>query len=656
MTRSDSPKEDKNLPASDEEDVFSDEEDDFSDEKDDFSELESDTDFDKMKKVIVGTVECKPSNGEKSQDRFSYAKKHFCLYCNKAFLNLARHLEFVHSTEKEVIEFSRMIPRCQERLKAVSILRNRGNFIHNLEVLRKQEGILIVTRRPMVETHATHFYPCPMCLGFYSKCELHRHRCPAGESKNKSKISLQSSKSLLLGSLGELDCDVAELLSKMRDDSIGTIAMNDHVIKLFGMTLMKKHEKGTQDRMIRERIRQISRFVDRVRNTNMGMEKAMLIDILKPCYFDVIIKAVTSLAENPGTGLRESKCLPLKLGHTIKKCLDLLKGQAIRWQDKTLQKEVEDLKYLMESEWADKVSSKQLKRIYHAKLNRIEVIPTTEEVKKFMTGLSLEFEDAFAAAQRNQTVSNGRRLAKVILAQIIAFNKRRAGETAKTEISDFESLKNADQVNEEIFASFSEQDRQVAKSHYLIHIKRKRGRHVPIILTESMKVACEFLLKNRVAFGNLSENIYLFASPGRMGYISTACKIMKDFNNQFQTKNVTSTGLRKHLATSIQSLNLQDGEQDSVACHLGHDIRVHRGFYRKQDRAIELGTIAKLLHASEHGKIHTNKGKTLAELTVQEALQVQFGHEIEEDEDEIEGSQSAMEDEFDENYIEKTRI
>ncbi|KAH3755848.1 hypothetical protein DPMN_190547 [Dreissena polymorpha] len=45
-------------------------------------------------------------------------------------------------------------------------------------------------------------------------------------------------------------------------------------------------------------------------------------------------------------------------------------------------------------------------------------------------------------------------------------------------------------------------------------------------------------------------------------------------------KRLRSTKLRKHIATMTQLFNLPENEIDILAKILGHDIRVHREFYR----------------------------------------------------------------------------
>jgi hypothetical protein len=51
-----------------------------------------------------------------------------------------------------------------------------------------------------------------------------------------------------------------------------------------------------------------------------------------------------------------------------------------------------------------------------------------------------------------------------------------------------------------------------------------------------------------------------------------------------------------------------------VARHMGHELAVHRKFYRLQDDVIELAKISKLLLAVESGQAHHFKGMSLDDL------------------------------------------
>lgn len=65
-----------------------------------------------------------------------------------------------------------------------------------------------------------------------------------------------------------------------------------------------------------------------------------------------------------------------------------------------------------------------------------------------------------------------------------------------------------------------------------------------------------------------------------------------------------------------QVVNLTENESDWLARHLGHNIRVHRDFYRLQESAVELTKVSRLLLAVDSGKIKQFSGQKLDDITV----------------------------------------
>ncbi|XP_045076268.1 uncharacterized protein LOC121566168 isoform X2 [Coregonus clupeaformis] len=79
---------------------------------------------------------------------------------------------------------------------------------------------------------------------------------------------------------------------------------------------------------------------------------------------------------------------------------------------------------------------------------------------------------------------------------------------------------------------------------------------------------------------------------------------------------LTSTRLRKQVATLSTLLNLKENEMDQLATFLGHDIRVHREFYRLPESTLQLAKVSKLLIAIEKGRLPYLQGKGLDDIEV----------------------------------------
>lgn len=84
---------------------------------------------------------------------------------------------------------------------------------------------------------------------------------------------------------------------------------------------------------------------------------------------------------------------------------------------------------------------------------------------------------------------------------------------------------------------------------------------------------------------------------------------------------LTGTRLRKHVGTMMTLLNLRDHELDAVADFMGHDIRVHRRFYRLSSEPMQLAKISKVLINMERGNIDKMKGLNLDEVQVDDLVE-----------------------------------
>nr|CAI5849483.1 unnamed protein product [Callosobruchus analis] len=78
------------------------------------------------------------------------------------------------------------------------------------------------------------------------------------------------------------------------------------------------------------------------------------------------------------------------------------------------------------------------------------------------------------------------------------------------------------------------------------------------------------------------------------------------------------TKLRKYVATVSQLFNMSENEYDWLARHLGHDIRVHREFYRLHESAVELTKISRLLIAVDKGEANRFAGKRIEDISIEE--------------------------------------
>ena len=150
----------------------------------------------------------------------------------------------------------------------------------------------------------------------------------------------------------------------------------------------------------------------------------------------------------------------------------------------------------------------------------------------------------------------------------------------------------------------------------MVEIMDKRERKVPVILTSEMTRSIDLLIKTRKAVAIQERNPYV--NRQSLQYMR-AWDCLRKFSTQCEPSlsnpaNVTSTKLRKYIASISQVLSMEEKEVDWLARHLGHDIRVHRDFYRLHESTIEIAKVSKLLLTVDQGDTGKFAGKTLEQI------------------------------------------
>ena len=109
------------------------------------------------------------------------------------------------------------------------------------------------------------------------------------------------------------------------------------------------------------------------------------------------------------------------------------------------------------------------------------------------------------------------------------------------------------------------------------------------------------------------------------------------------------TKLRKQLATVTQIAQLNEGELEQVANFMGHDLKVHREFYRLPTNTIQMAKVSKLLLALDEGKIKSIKGCSLDDISLD------FAEELSNDIEDVDYDDEMVVDDEDENNKEEER-
>ncbi|KAL6466660.1 hypothetical protein MHYP_G00244640 [Metynnis hypsauchen] len=556
-----------------------------------------------------------------------YNKRHYCLYCCIPYAKMARHLEHAHQDKSDVAKALSFPKGSKQRKTQLDYIRNRGNYAHNAAVMESGKGKLVPFKRPPKEVQGNDFMHCAYCQGLFTRKVLWRHirSCrlrPGSVAPKPGKNRVQSMCTYTGPVPSTISKQLWGVISAMNPDPITNIVKNDQVIIDVGQHLLNKGGTSAKNQQsVREKMREMGRLI---RNARKVTTLKKMEDLINPKKYMETVKAVKlTCGYDSETNKFLIPSLANKLGNTLVKVSKLLKAQGLISNNDKLVKNASEFQDVHQEKWNELISATALRNIREAKWNVPTLMPFTEDVQKMHAYLTQVQDEWYYSLSESLSTKAWMELAKVCLAQIILFNRRREGEVASMPLSAFSSRDTSD-PHEDVDWALSEVEKKLCRHFSRIVIRGKRGRPVPILLTPKMLGALELLVKHREACGVLKDNGYMFARPEAMTHFRGS-DCIRSFAKECGAKcpqSLTSTRLRKHAATLSTVLNMTDTEMDQLANFLGHDIRIHREFYRLPEKTLQLAKISKVLMALEQGRLAEFHGKNLDEIGIDPAEKI----------------------------------
>ena len=545
-------------------------------------------------------------------------KTNACVFCGTEQSKLARHMMRKHKHELEVQSAMAFKPNSIERRRAFQALCHKGNFEKNISVIQSG-GSITPSRRPPSSQAKDSYIPCSHCLGFFkSKC-LWKHVRRCTEQKQRSDVPAQVSGRLLLPQPSVNDSDMKSLICSMRQDRITQLVKADPLIIEFGSRLLAKtgNEENQQRHYVSAKMREVGRLLDELRKKE-AVRNSSMAEFLVPDRFEDLVAAVNALCAFDNHVRKFGvPSLALKIGHSLKNMANILLADAIRCKNADDQNSAEQFIKLYDMEWTRCVASRAHATLHEAKWNQPPLLPITKDVQKMQKALSDKMLILRSTMAKGKcSPENFRELAQATLAKIILFNRKRQGEAGKIKISTYNE-RNKTPLSPELRASLTKSELFLLSSLTRIVTRGKRGRPVPVLLTAEMTESIEILISRRAEVGLGKNSPYIFSNPlSKTGEPLRGSDCVRKFahaSGATHPNTLTSTKLRKHVGTLSQILSLKDNELDMLASFMGHDIRVHREFYRLPEETLQIAKMGKLLMGLNRG-ITSYAGKTLDEI------------------------------------------
>lgn len=328
------------------------------------------------------------------------------------------------------------------------------------------------------------YLPCTHCLGFVKRNDLWRHNkaCTfkSGDKDDKTdeedgdymkcqKLQAKSKLLVLPSICPGKSSPFQEVVASMRSDHITLVARNDSIISAFGAMMVEK--LGTRrSHDISQNMRNVARLLISLREAEHN-ENAQLSQFLRPDKFDVVVQCVMDISKfdvKMGEKQVGTPSLALHVGHSLKKCVGIVRGKALREKDKGLLEDVEHFEKLMEAEWNYRISHHSLTTLNDRRHNQPDLLPITsdlQKLKEYITAKIISLTSQLQATSR-PALRTWRELSELVLNRLILFNKRRGGETARLRVETYTSRPDWHKsTNQDVVASLSDMEQQLFKRY-----------------------------------------------------------------------------------------------------------------------------------------------------------------------------------------------
>ncbi|XP_063907787.1 uncharacterized protein LOC135125929 [Zophobas morio] len=497
-------------------------------------------------------------------------------------------------------------------------LRNKGNF------LKSAVGKNVVpVRKPTLDSleqlSTTAYLPCKHCKGFYKKKFLYRHvkKCPHNNDDKTIRTNAQSEGQSLFAAYRENDILRKEVFPTMRPDEISFTAKTDPLICAVARRYLKSH-RDKQFRLVASRkMRQLASLLIEIKKK---INVKSLFQALDPLNFDILVQCTKIISRyDAETDSYGAPSLASHMGTELKDCIDVAYNMSLK-KYKAETNDANNLKILKElivNEWRFEVSTIANSDLQQKKWNKPSLIPLAEDLtllKAYLLAESGKCRNTLAEYPENEKAF--KTLTELTYVQLLLLNRRRVGELQRMTVTSYTANINNKSTNE-FDSCITESEKVLMKSFKRVVIRGKRGRGVPVLFTEDMVRNTDLLLQVRKHFMR-HKNEYLFANTKSSSSINGTKAIYKHVRLA-GVKNpaaLTSTKLRKHLATMSQVINLSEQDLEQLANFMGHTSEIHKTYYRLPSDVYQMAKVSKLLLLNEKGEASKYKGQRLDDINI----------------------------------------
>lgn len=282
----------------------------------------------------------------------SYKKRQFCLYCKKPYIKMARHLSQKHAKETDVAHALGFRKGSKKRLLVLEQIRKKGNYQHNVEVLKSGSGELITCKRPTKDHSVGMYLPCQYCLAFYMRHELWKHERHCKMKTNDNPVCLKRTASSKLVPLqGSVSGELEEAIHSMKQDKVLQHIREDATICKYGAWLFVRRGHGKKHQIyVTQKMRELARFMLAVKELDESVQ--YFHHVCVPSRLDLVIKGAKVVSGFDDTLRKfERPSLALKIGTSIRQAAEIICGENVMEGDGETVANIKEFIGLFEKNW-----------------------------------------------------------------------------------------------------------------------------------------------------------------------------------------------------------------------------------------------------------------------------------------------------------------
>ncbi|KAF6204575.1 hypothetical protein GE061_018735 [Apolygus lucorum] len=168
-----------------------------------------------------------------------------------------------------------------------------------------------------------------------------------------------------------------------------------------------------------------------------------------------------------------------------------------------------------------------------------------------------------------------------------------------------EDYENKSRIREgtDIYNSLSKSEKISASRFYHLIIRGKLARPVPLLISNELAAAIDIILMYRRDAGVTPDNRALFGKGDGHSDANVAMREATFACGAESPGDITSTALRKHIASVTLAINMNEGGVKVVCSFLGNTKQTHMENYRLTNDAVNAARLSRLLTALDEGTI-----------------------------------------------------